>query len=408
MARALYICYFGLRQPLVQTQVLPYLRELTKDGHEIELLTFEPDLSSAWTSDELTEMQEAMQSEGLTWHYLAYHKRFSALATAYDIFRGAWKVRELIKAKRLDILHGRVHVPTLMGALARKFSRRKPKLLFDIRGFFPEEYTEAGIWPKGGLIYRGVKRVEKWLMKEADAFVVLTQKARNVLFGDDPETGRMVEVIPCCVDLEKRFSADRDSERSRIRSEMQLENRFVFVHAGALGGLYLTEQIADLLEAARLRDPLTFAMFLTHSDPALIRPLLEARGFSENDFFIGQVNPEEVPAYLFAADAGISFVKAGYATQSRSPTKIPEYLACGLPLVANRGVGDVDELITEGRIGVTVEEFSSKGYAESLAALEELGDISQRCQSAARIGFDLVDIGGKRYRSLYKRLAVDK
>ena len=27
MSAALYICYFGLREPLVQTQVLPYLRE---------------------------------------------------------------------------------------------------------------------------------------------------------------------------------------------------------------------------------------------------------------------------------------------------------------------------------------------------------------------------------------------
>jgi hypothetical protein len=28
MTRTLYICYFGVREPLVQTQVLPYLREI--------------------------------------------------------------------------------------------------------------------------------------------------------------------------------------------------------------------------------------------------------------------------------------------------------------------------------------------------------------------------------------------
>jgi len=32
MAKTLYICYFGLREPLVQTQVLPYLREIGKGG----------------------------------------------------------------------------------------------------------------------------------------------------------------------------------------------------------------------------------------------------------------------------------------------------------------------------------------------------------------------------------------
>jgi len=39
--RSLYICYFGIEEPLVKTQVLPYLRELVKGGHEMSLVTFE-------------------------------------------------------------------------------------------------------------------------------------------------------------------------------------------------------------------------------------------------------------------------------------------------------------------------------------------------------------------------------
>ncbi len=39
----LYICYFGLREPLVQSQVIPYLAELAAHGIDLTLLTFEPD-----------------------------------------------------------------------------------------------------------------------------------------------------------------------------------------------------------------------------------------------------------------------------------------------------------------------------------------------------------------------------
>jgi hypothetical protein len=46
--KTLYICYFGLREPLVQTQVLPYLRELARGGVGVSLLTFEPDMRRAW------------------------------------------------------------------------------------------------------------------------------------------------------------------------------------------------------------------------------------------------------------------------------------------------------------------------------------------------------------------------
>src|SRR4029079_10821205 len=142
MAKALYICYFGVREPLVQTQVIPYLRELVKGGHEMSLVTFEPAVSNSCEKSQ-DDIKSELAEQGIDWYRLTYHKRFSALATAYDIFQGSLFVRRMIRKKQLDILHGRVHVPTLMGALGRKFSRRKPKLLFDIRGFFPEEYTDA-------------------------------------------------------------------------------------------------------------------------------------------------------------------------------------------------------------------------------------------------------------------------
>ena len=429
MAKALYICYFGLRQPLVQTQVLPYLRELLKDGHEITLLTFEPDFKDQWTAEQIAEEQEILREQSIEWHCLPYHKRPSAIATVYDVFRGAWFIRNSIDQKGIDILHGRVHVPTLMGAIARKFSRRKPKLLFDIRGFFPEEYTDAGIWPVNGILYRSVKRIEKWLMKEADGFVVLTEKAREILFpesattpsgttpsarsgvhpssnqeGSYDKTGRPVEVIPCCVDFENRFAIDRDALRAKLRGELGIENRFVFVHAGALGGLYLTQQIADFLQTARGRDPRTFALFLTQSDPNLIISLLKERGFADSDYFVGKVSPAEIPDYLCAADAGLSFVKAGYATQSRSPTKIPEYLACGLPIIANCGVGDVDGLIITNGVGVLVDDFSGESYPRTLNEVAALGDVGEKCRETAIREFDLQNVGGNRYRRLYKSI----
>jgi glycosyltransferase involved in cell wall biosynthesis len=413
MVKALYICYFGLRQPLVQTQVLPYLRELLKDGHEMTLLTFEPDFKTHWTVEQIAKEQKKLSDQGIQWQCLAYHKRPSALATAYDIFRGAARIRRVIGEKKIDLLHGRVHVPTLMGALARKVSRRKPKLLFDIRGFFPEEYTDAGIWPADGMLFRLVKRVEAWLMREADGFVVLTEKARVLLFPESGESGadkngRPVEVIPCCVDLSKRFSGDTKSLRASKRSKLSIEDRLVYVHAGALGGLYLTEQIADLLHTARDLDRKTFAMFLTQSDANQIITLLRERGFDENDYFVGRIPPHEIPAYLASADAGLSFVKAGYATQSRSPTKIPEYLASGLPIIANRGVGDVDALIDENGVGVLADDFTGESYLKALSEIEALGDVRETCRETAVRNFDLQNVGGHRYRRLYTRLTTRK
>lgn len=411
MPKSLYICYFGVREPLVQTQVLPYVRDLVKGGVEMSLLTFEPDLKTKWSRDEIEGVRKALADEGIAWHHLAYHKWPSVPATAWDVAAGTFRVRRLLEEENYDILHGRVHLPTLMGAIARKFSRgRRPKLLFDIRGFFPEEYTDAGRWPEGGWLYRSAKRVERWLMKEADGFVVLTEKAREILFPESRETGRdaqgrPVEVIPCCVDLDGRFAGDAAEMRGHTRQRLGIDGRRVILHLGALGGLYLTERIADLLAASRNEDPSTFAMFLTQSDPTEITKLLRERGFTEHDIFSGRIPAEDVAAYLCAADVGISFVRAGFATQSRSPTKIPEYLACGLPIIANRGVGDVDELISENGVGTLIDDFSTDAYREAFARVRELNGVADHCRTVARREFDLPSVGGLRYRRLYELLA---
>src|SRR5436190_9940425 len=95
--KTLYICYFGLGEPLVQTQVLPYLREIVQGGIDVSLLTFEPELNKNWNADGVAAMREELSAEGIDWHCLGYHKRPSALATALDIFNGVRFIRKGIR-----------------------------------------------------------------------------------------------------------------------------------------------------------------------------------------------------------------------------------------------------------------------------------------------------------------------
>ncbi len=408
MPKTLYICYFGIREALVQTQVLPYLRELRKgkyaDGDlKVSILTFEPGLSG----DEAS-IRDELKEEGIDWTWLPYHKRLSVIATAWDIFRGTLFIRRFISTERPEILHGRVHVPTLMAALARKLSRHKPKLLFDIRGFFPEEYTDAGVWPAGGWLYRSAKSVEKWLLRESDGFVVLTERAREILFPESKahgvdKLGRPVEVIPCCVDL-KRFASADDETRTAMRSKLGIEDRRVIAYVGSFGGWYLTDEMLDFFATAREHDKNSFAMVLTQRDRDQISDSLRARGFNENDFYVGTVSPADLPQYLAAADTALSFIKACYSKQSSSPTKIAEYLTCGLPIVANRGVGDIDKLIEDNSVGALLKDFSPASYLEALTLVEGLNGIGAACRHLAAAEFDLESVGGERYRRIYQRL----
>ena len=418
----LYICYFGLREPLVQTQVLPYLRQLTGAGFEVNLLTFEPQFKESWTRDETATRRAELAAQGIRWFARAYHKRPSLPATVYDIATGARLAARIIREHHVDVIHARSHVAAAMGAAAKRLTGRP--LIFDIRGFLPEEYVDAGVWRADGRLFRVAKRVERRLLNAADGFVVLTEKARDILFPEvaaaavagesvapphDFATGepRVVEVIPCCVDM-NRFRAADDVSREAARAALGVgEERRVIVYVGALGGWYLTEEMAELFAVAQAEDATTYSLILTQSPPEMIAAPLRARGVADKDFLIRKVAPGEIPRYLKAADIAVSFIKPCFSKLSSSPTKLAEYLASGVPVICNAGVGDVDAIVEGDRVGVIVRELNREAYREALLKIETLrraGGLEERCRACARQRFDLESVGGARYRRLYERI----
>ncbi len=386
MKGALYICYFGLREPLVQTQVLPYLRELAAKGRRISLLTFDR------TRADAGEWRERLRRDGIDWHTLPYHK--SVPAKLYDIARGALRAAGIARREKLEIFHGRSHVGTLIGALARMMAGGK--LVFDIRGLLAEEYVDSGNWRAGGLLYRLTKTAERWLLRRADGFVVLTEKARQMLCSGGRFSRRPVEVIPTCVDVERFASVAREPH-----------DRLVYTYIGSLGGYYLVRETAELLEVARERDPRAYALILTHTSPAEISAELERRGFTRDDYRVIDAPPEDVPRHLAGADVGLSLIRSSVARQASSPTKFAEYLAAGLPVITSANVGDLDAHIATRRVGALVHRYDRDAYAAAIREIEELQrdpGLRDRCRDAARTGYDLHEVGAARYHRLYEGL----
>lgn len=405
----LYLCYFGLREPLVQTQVLPYLKQLVEGGIKVTLLTFEANQRTTWLPAEMNDWRATLRAEGIRWFWLPYHKYPSLPAKLYDILAGAWLAARLMRRDKVDVLHARSHVSAAIGALAKRLVGGR--LIIDIRGFMPEEYVDAGLWPAGGYLYLVTKTAERWMFAAADGFVVLTERARAMLFpgySDTDAFGRPVEVIPCCVDLH-RFQYPGKRSKEDVQNELNLIGRRVLVYVGGLGGWYLTDEMAEFFMAAREQDASSYWMVLTHSHPGGIMERLKQRGVGEQDYCIRRVLPEEIPTYLQAADSALAFIKPCYSKRASSPTKIAEYLASGLPVVCNSGIGDLDRIFEEDRIGVVVSDFNRPAYLKALCAVEDMrkeGDLFDRCRASARGRFDLRDIGGTRYRHLYSRLQL--
>lgn len=404
--RVLFISYNGMLDPLGQTQVIPYLRELAKRGVQFTLLSFER--ATAFTGEgvrQRDELHRELSEQGIEWHWLPYHQRPSVPATIYDVIAGIRKARSLVRHNRIGMVHARSHIPATI-ALALKKSLGT-KMIFDLRGLMAEEYVDAQHWRKDSVPYRITKAAERRIFVETDAVVTLTERIWPVIKDWEGLRGRDVHhtVIPCCVDLSLfKFS---EEDRANRRSELNLRDKFTIVYSGSLDGWYLTEKMADFFAVFRRTRPDAHMVWLSNGSHERVRELMRSRNVPADHFSVLSVPARAVPSYLSAADAGLSFIKSCFSKIASSPTKNAEYLACGLPLIINAGIGDSDALIDEWNAGVLLEEFTDAEYAGIANAIEAIAARPGARASARAVAerlFDLQTVGVERYAALYERV----
>lgn len=406
--RILFISYNGLIEPLGPTQIVPYVQALASD-YRMTVVSFEKAVRSpAEDAGEQKQMESYLRGQGIQWVRLSYHKRPSLPATLYDIGQGIWRAARENSRERVDLVHARGYVP---GAIAWGLKRWLGiPYLFDIRGLQAEEYVDAGQWQAHEFRFWLTKRVEQWILRNTDGIVTLTEAIRPVLSEFPGLRSRSAlppwEVIPCCVDLDHfRF---REDGRRRVRGEFGIGERPVLVYAGSIGTWYLLEEMVGFFKVARRTLPELFFLILANGSGEAVWTALRKHGIDEKDAAVRWVRFGELPDYLSAADAGIAFIRPCLSKRSSSPTKYAEYLACGLPILINGGIGDVDVLIEKEDAGVLVWDFNAEEYAR--AAIELRRQMLRRRDAFRKIAenrFSLLGHAYPAYRRLYERILME-
>ncbi|MGE5280925.1 MAG: glycosyltransferase [Chloroflexota bacterium] len=398
----LYLCYLSLGDPLVHSQVVAYLAGLAERGHTVHLMTFEPRL----TAEQSRRFAEELDRQGIVWHRRRYHKRPSLPATAFDVIAGGLAAARLMRRHRLEAIHARNHMPAAMALIAALFASFR--LLFDLRGLMAEEYVDAGNWKRGGVPFRLTEWVQRAALRRADGLVTLTEAVRPHL--SEAKAGpEATFVIPCCADVER--IEERAPERDAARAELGLGDRPTMVYVGKFTGWYLEPEMADCIAVARRAEPELLFLIVTQADPEPILVELERRGIGADDYRVLRSEPEQIGRWLAAADLSVSFVRPCFSKIASSPTKIGEYLAAGLPVVSTAGIGDVDALLRDNRVGALVEDLSTPGYEAAVAtvrALRDDPDVRRRCAEVARANLSLREVGIPRYDALYRQLAESR
>jgi glycosyltransferase involved in cell wall biosynthesis len=151
----------------------------------------------------------------------------------------------------------------------------------------------------------------------------------------------------------------------------RLEGNRVLVYLGIMAPL---RQIDILLEAlALVREKIGNVLLILagDTDTAHYRNILINRahelGIENSILWTGWLPTEEAWRYVRASELGLSIFPRGKLLDSASPTKVVEYLALGIPVVANDNP-DQAFLLSEAGMGITVS-LSAENFASAILKL---------------------------------------
>lgn len=395
--RVLYITYDGLRDPLGQSQILPYLNALAKKSIKMVILSFEKKEAFKKTNL-LDKINNELAQNRIIWQRLKYHKRPCFLVTLYDVICGYINGLFLINKYRLNIVHARGYISAFIAFCLKKSIRIK--FIFDMRGFWVDEKVDAGFWGKESISYRIAKRLEKSMLNLADEVIVLTEKAKLFLISHALKPEKYIEVIPTCVDL-KLFEPLKGAKKGF------LQNKVVILYSGSIGTFYAFKEIVEFFKIFRERARNSFFLALVNNEKHIAEDVLNISGVTNDSYKVLALSHLEVPDWVKEADVSLMFYHRGNSYAGCCPAKFAESLACGVPVIINKSIGDCDDIVEDERIGFVIEDFTESAYKKTvdqfLSILKERDSMRIRCRNIAEKFFSL-ERGVEKYSEVYNKL----
>ena len=394
----LYISYDGILEPLGQSQVLSYLEGLTNE-RVIHLISFEKPADKK-NQCLYSKVSQRIEKANIQWHPLTYHKQPTAIATLWDIFRaiilGLW----LVLRFKLRIIHARSYVSSVAALVIKKLLGTY--YIFDMRGFWVDERVDGEIWSRDSYLYRIAKRLEKSFLLNSDVVVSLTHKAVVEMkrFPYLEKKTLKFEVITTCTDLELFKPKDNlnDSEKQ--------DKPLTIGYVGSVGVWYMFDEALDYFKLIKEVIPSARLHIINKGGHDYINEYLKNANINKESVLLETTDQIGVAHAMQSMDVGLFIIKPLYSKISSMPTKLGEFLGCGVPCICNSGVGDMADIVNDKGIGIVLNSFDINEKKESILHLLKLikdPAVKNRCRETALEYFSLEE-GVVLYNRIYNSL----
>lgn len=401
----LYLSYDGMTDPLGQSQVLPYLIGLSKNGFQFTLVSCE---KKERYSKNKSIIEKICLQNNIDWQPIFYTKNPPVFSTIFDIIKLNIKAKTLHQKKQFQGIHCRSYIPSLIGLGFKR--KHGVKFIFDMRGFWADERVDGQLWnlknPLFKWVYNFFKTKEKSFLTHADKVISLTHSGKKEMLtwkvnGLTPDK---IEVIPCAADY-GLFELVNQEKYHQAKIKLGLHpTQFVLGYVGSLGTWYLADEMLHFYSVLKQKYRDAKFLFITPDDKEIIYKLGNKYQLSPSDFIVQFAQRIDIQNLAHAFDFSIFFIKPSYSKKSSSPTKMGELLAMGIPLICNNNVGDVEDIMVQTKAGFCIEKLDESHFEKIVNQLNTWNDSSPELRrELSKQFYDLAN-GVKLYLAIYNQL----
>jgi len=348
----LFVTWDGPQTTYIEGLFLPIFSRLSGNGMTFHVLQF------TWADRAHCEKIKVIcEAQGVTYRRVGIWRKPVALGSLFSALWGHRKVIKAIRELNIDVVMPRAPLPALV-VLRALGSLSTCSLVYDADGLPLDERVDFGQWSKRSVSYRLLRIVEARVIRRADAVLTRSRKAIDILLSRAGSTcePEKFHVVVNGRD-ESQFKLFEDTERLSVRQELNTEiGAPLIIYAGSIGPQYCGHEMFHFFKYVRDRRQDARFVILTPS-VEMVNELLHEYEDLRQSVQVSSVSPKDVPKYLAAADLGLALRKPSFSMQAVAPIKIGEYLLCGLPVLATRGIGDTDSILTD-KVGLQLETMS--------------------------------------------------
>lgn len=341
-----------------------YLKER---GHELVIVASDLNYQTGQRTVERRGLYAEQIFDGVrvlrSYIYPAIHRSYFWRVIAFFsfMFSSIWTA---LRVKDLDLVMGTT--PPIFQAVSAWLVAalsRKPFLL-EVRDLWPEFGISMGVL-KNPLIIALSRWLEMFLYKRATHILVNSPAYREYMLAKGVPADKAT-YIPYGTDVDM---FDPTIDGSSIRKELNLEDKFVVLYAGALGQ---ANDIDTLLRAAERLKPYDKIHFVLFGD-GKERTRLEAeakRMNLRNVTFAGTRPKKDMPRIVASADLCLAILQDIPAFRTTYPNKVFDYMAAGRATVIVID-GITRELIEASSGGVYVHPADDAMLAQKILELSQ-------------------------------------